>query len=120
MVRDSVGILKKLTIALNIIRVKSLPIVDYTGTKWGWKNYNLLIDHDYYAVGLESDGKIYSITNELIGSQSEISKNIMVLSHKNEYDSMEPIWTHPIDTSTFNIKLYKGFDLSHRFRESRR
>lgn len=43
MVRDSVGILKKLTIALNIIRVKSLPIVDYTGTKWGWKNYNLPI-----------------------------------------------------------------------------
>lgn len=118
-VRDSVGILKKLTIALNIIRVKSLPIVDYTGAKWGWKNYNLLINHDYYAVGLESDGKIYSITNELIGSQSEMSKNIMVLSHKNEYDSMEPIWTHPIDTSTFNIKLYKGYDLSHRFRESR-
>lgn len=117
--KDSIGTLKKLTIALNIIRFKSLPIVDHTGTKWGWKNHNLLIDHDYYAVGVEYDGNIYSITNEFIGTQLEISKNIMILSDKNEYNSMEPIWTNPVDTSTFNIKSYKGYDLSHRLRESR-
>lgn len=119
-IRDDFGVVKKLIIAMNVNRIKSLPLVDYTGTKWGWQNYDLLIDNHYFAVGREYEGKVYSITGEFIGMQFQIKQAIMVLSHKNEYENMEPIWTHPVDTNTFNIKSYKGFDLSHRLRSSSR
>lgn len=117
-ISDNLGILTRVFWALFMAHHKPAQLVDFTGSCVGWVFNNRVINKDYCITGIIDGRSVSSITGEYIGETKFILDKVMIVHEQPEHKSMEPIWSYELDKSTFNVKSYKGYDLSYRLAPS--